>query len=949
MARFARVCTAMTHTAMAWAALATTLLASPHAEAQSISGEHFRLVRYFDFEDTDELGNKLGYGFEMPRYWYAVGRDPKVADPNFLLQPWHRRLTRRHGFPSYGRLAYNATHRTSGDFALHLGLNGGNVGAFLEVGAVPAVPGSSYLITARVRTEQLERASAALVACLLDDTGQPLADSRVAVEHIQTQGDWQHISVRLDGDFDFAAWIALELYLTQPDEPDRDPLLGQRVPYEDVAGSAWFDDIAIWQVPSIEVATQSPIGVIRDPQRPALTVHVKDLTGHRLQSDVRIFSYDGRLVGQRERAVGDGEPSIWGWEPKLPAYGWYYVDLRVYDSTSTAARSADTSEHSVARAISAFLWMPDRPAIDLHDAARLRLLADDIPDDELALIPDIMHATGLRSVLLSAWAHDTTLYNLEQRLNQLDELLRRIDGPAYDTVFSFHPVPDALATLAGLDTHDPLMMIHGDLPTLQPWLEPVFSRHGQRVSQWQFGTPDEAYAFLQGDRLAGIIQDVNRYFRRWVPAPRYLIPGRVDQSFPSLADAPVDLALRSTGAGVATNLAEQLSPTASTRGDLPASRRWVDLLPMDADRMDQPRRLSDVMRRMLTAWRADAAGVALERGWTAAGTQRHSVLPDATLGAFTTLAHQLAGRRFVAELPLAGGQHAWVFDDANPANAATPRGGLIVAWRDGDSDRPEDTRLHAYLGERVTRHDLWGNAGPLTMEGGRHVLELDAMPVMVEGIDPQLARMRASFVVDEPMIVSHQGLHTRTIALTNPWPFTVTGTLQFDGPEGWTILPTRHRFSIAAGRTTNIDVQMSFPIAELAGAKLLTAQMNLEAGRNLDIRLATPLQLGLPYIDLEAALSIVDGGDVVVICTVTNTSEAEQSVYLFGSLPGFPRNERALMRIKPGETIVQRFHFANALDTLKDTAVRVGIREIQGPAVLNKRLTLEESGLYRAR
>src|SRR5690606_25875692 len=46
-----------------------------------------RLIEYFDFEGTDDQGVKLGLGHELPRHFFAMGRDPLVGDRYFYRVP----------------------------------------------------------------------------------------------------------------------------------------------------------------------------------------------------------------------------------------------------------------------------------------------------------------------------------------------------------------------------------------------------------------------------------------------------------------------------------------------------------------------------------------------------------------------------------------------------------------------------------------------------------------------------------------------------------------------------------------------------------------------------------------------------------------------------------------------------------------------------------------------
>ena len=188
--------------------------AIPSAVAAPELGRPKRLIHWFDFEERP-FGN-----FEkMPRYWFAIGRDPQVADPTFMRQPVHEKLIHRLGFPSFTEVRFDQQHATSGDHAFYLKLNGGSAGAFLQNGAIPAVPDSDYLITANVRTASLRRASARLSAYLIDKQGRRIDASIARTEPLRTAGQWTAVAVRLNGEYPEADYMGIEIELLQP-RPD---------------------------------------------------------------------------------------------------------------------------------------------------------------------------------------------------------------------------------------------------------------------------------------------------------------------------------------------------------------------------------------------------------------------------------------------------------------------------------------------------------------------------------------------------------------------------------------------------------------------------------------------------------------------------------------------------------------------------------------------------------
>ena len=176
-----------------------------------------RLLERYDFEDINDQGVKLGRGLDLPPSWYPVGRPPDSRDPNFDRLPLHDRLSRKPGYQLHNEVGYSPIGQgAQSDYSLHLAIDGGNAGAYLEIGALPSVPGSDYLVSARVRTQKLEHAGARLLAYFIDPTGKRIETSVRATPRIRTDGQWTDIDLTLPGEFPKVAYIGIEVELVQP-------------------------------------------------------------------------------------------------------------------------------------------------------------------------------------------------------------------------------------------------------------------------------------------------------------------------------------------------------------------------------------------------------------------------------------------------------------------------------------------------------------------------------------------------------------------------------------------------------------------------------------------------------------------------------------------------------------------------------------------------------------
>lgn len=886
-----------------------------------------RLVHLFDFEERDE-GN-----FEsLPMHWYVIGRPPRTDDANFLRVPMHLDQTQRVGFGPHADASFDRQRRVSGEHSFRLAINGGSAGVFLEAGAVTAVPNSDYLITATVCTESLKHARAYLHAYFLDVRGQIIDASRSVSDPIQTDGLWQDVTLKLLGDFPNAAYIGMELMLMQPQESPLSPLGRHQVVYQEVDGRAWFDDIGIWQLPHIEIATGSPINVLRQRKSPELLFEVRDLTGQVMIADVVVLDHHMKPVDGMRRQIGSGAPPVWRWTPKLPRHGWYLVDMRVREQRRTGGGADGVPPTPIARTLGALLWLAPEPRMAVSDADRFILGAEAVDEGELQLLASLMAATGIDAAIVSAWQDDTTLLSIEQQQEALDQVIATLTAQGRRVTVSLNPVPRELARSLDIDAHNPAgLFTHPDSAWL-PYLSPVLIRQGQIIRRWQVGTPDHAALFDASD-LVDLHHRIETAFRDLAPDPRLVWPWSLAQSRQAEVSSKVEFALDVSPRIAAERMADHLSDW--QQGGTAAT--WLHLRPPAADVMDHERRAIDLALKMLSGWEADVAGLALSRPWTDAPTRHVQILPDPMLGVFANVAHRLAGRKAVGRMVLQPGIECIIL-----ASRTDPHDGSLVLWN--HHAQPGDETLRLFLGPDPVAIDLWGNRAQVPLQDNHHVIEVTRAPVFVEGIDPALAMFRSSFAVDEPFIESRQGRHQRVLRFRNPWKRTISGSFHVIEPKGWFISPVKQFFSVAAGEEATFPMELAFPVSELAGPKRLTARFDFMAEQRYVVNLSTPMEVGLDNVTFDATLAVTADektGRPAAIVTqlITNTGDQPLALYAFAHLVGYPRQERIISQLLPGQSIVRRFTFPDVENAIQQHAVRVGLRETNGPAVLNQSLT----------
>jgi len=968
-----------------WLSCVLTLMGEMTAYAQIESMTPRRLVEKFDFEDMNDQGVKLGRGLALPPAWYPMGRPPQSRDPNFNRLPLHDRLSRRPGFPMHNPVRYSALgDAASEDYSLHLAIDGGNAGAFLQIGALPAVPGSDYLVSAKVKTAKLKHAAARMRAYFVDSSGKRLETSTRLTPRIRSEDEWVEVELILPGEYREAAYVGIEVELVQPTNDPRNVLGRQQIVLSDVKGDAWFDDIGVWQLPHVQLSTSSPVNVTRSNGGPFWDVAVRDLVGGKLTARVTVYDHNMDLVIQDRRPMGWGAPSTWRWTPKLPGYGWYLTELAVVegqrvarprssspdgrsmtiggmsedlstgpseageDAAAKANRIDDaTGDRVIARTYNAVLWLPPGTGAVGADAERFALVAEAMNERQLKLLPEFANAAGLGTVIMSAWSPETSLAGLDLRLNTLKKTIGPLKNGGRRVELSFSPVPEELIHTRGVNTPLAAGVFGAARDIWMPYVQPILVRHGQRVNTWQLGSAQEPSAAYLPE-LGGSIAKVYDEFRHWTPAPVLALPWRVDQ--PVRGDLPgkhVGYAVQWPAGVTPDRLADHIAQQGESGWASPAVSRRLHIKPPSAEAVPHAARITDLALRMVHAWEQNQTGVAIPGLWARGLERRESLLPDPLLGVAANVANRLAGYRAIGRLNLGEERVGIIFERQTLSEAeavASPEArigeGMLVAWNvKAPASR---AKLEIFLGDKPKAYDVWGNTTMLPLnEDGEHRLPLTETPVFVTGIDPKLALFRSSFVLNDKFITSTQTPHVRTVRLTNPWPVTISGSFTITGPESWTIKPHRHVFSIAPGRTLELPIALRFPVNEVAGGKQLTAAMEFTADRRYDLEFSTPMALGLEGVRFEASLTLEEGAapstvNAAVTCIITNTGGEPISLNVFAKLQGHARKERLIPRLEPGQAVIRQLRFVDAAPALSQNDIRLGVRETNGPAVLNK-------------
>ncbi len=832
--------------------------------------------------------------YDLPPDWYRgnpVGDEP-----------------RRPGFPFYNRAILSRDAAASGEVSMKLPTLGGSTSVRFRSGKLVTVPGADYVVAARVRTEGLARARAVVVAQLVEEV--PHA-ARLDEEHryrpvgaearspaILSEGVWKDVRIRLGGQ-PTAISLRIELLLLQPEGPG----------FDDVRGAAYFDDVQIIQVPRLSLDVGGSTQVHLGPTPPEIRLGVRDSTGEALRAEMRVWSLDGDVVASH--ALEDAA-ALRGatWRPELPAYGWYRATLDAVGPQGHTGRS-----------VRDFLWAPAFPADGNRDE-RFGVVARPADAARLAELAEIVRRLGVGALHLDAWH----VRDGAESDEILEAALERLLESGTEVTFVLGALPPALAQASGVEREEPFAILARSPETWLRSIEPLLTTFGERIRRWQLGRVGDVTPRMAGDADL-VAAGVERALGRLVPSPVVIVPWQTSFGPPATSHAHAVL--------VPTDVAETAVPGIATLHEgAPGSTLVLDHL--DAEVFGHGAVVTDLARRAATAGSAGAGRMVVRAPWSwRDGSQ---IEPTPVAGAWRTLAATLADCSPAGVL-LSGDATLLIGIRADGT-------GVLVAW----ADVPDDDELpfRAYLGGGDVRVvDLFGNRLRVPLRDGRHVLRLGARPVLVEGIDPELTRFRASLRIEPEMVPSVRRRHQLELVVANPWSTGIAGFVNLARPEAWSMQPGVVHFAIPPGEERRFPFTASFTGGELSGPREVLLEAELVADLPYP-RILVPLHVdvGLEHVEMHAVHRLAmsaDGRltDILVEATVTNRGERPLTATVIVQASGVPRQERLVSALEPGGSVVRRVQLERAALELRGKRIRVTLRDQAGTGTLNRELTVE--------
>jgi hypothetical protein len=555
---------------------------------------------------------------------------------------------------------------------------------------------------------------------------------------------------------------------------------------------------------------------------------------------------------------------------------------------------------------------------------RFGIIATDLPFEGWGELPEILPYLSAGRVKLAVWSEAGDVQQVNS--GAFDSVLERLQEEGITPTACLVGMPESIAEKIGSKSWGQLLKAKKE--DWQPQLAYLVARHAAHLDRWQLGA-DGTDAFVTSPAMRGVYEMMYKEFSSLVQKPDLAMPWPAWYDLEGKLPATVALSVPPTV--LPGSLPLYIEEMQKHEGH----NLSLSLQVLDADQYGREVQIRDFAQRVIYALASGAKRIDLPLPFTVKIEGGEvAKQPRELLLVLRTLATTLGGAQFKGKMPVAENVEAFLFDRNGQ--------GILALWDQGADGAGRTISLN--LGERPVMVDLYGNATQVVATADAKdrtqvQLKLGAMPVFLTDIDGNLAQLRASVGLDQPLMESSFEPHTRKIHFVNPYKQAISGSLKLRIPKGWMISPPTYNFSLNPGETFDREVTIEFPYNSYAGAKTITAEFNVQADKNSSFTVPITIKLGLTDVGMQS-LALQDGKDVVVQQMITNYGEKPINYSAFAIYPGQARQERLVTNLGAGRTTIKKYRFVN-IKPVEGAKVRVGVKELDGSRILNDEIAIQ--------
>ena len=839
--------------------------------------------------------------------------------PQGNLEPVPMLWTRHEspGFPSYavGRFDLDTGYDSPPSFYLE---SRGRSCAYHYRGLdIDAEPHTDYRIAARIKPDRLTYARAYISAYLLDADGVKIDGTERRsrfVDGASNAEQWQDVSVRLLGNVDGAYSIGLAVWVVQRSEWwfGAQPL--KHIDHKDVHGGAWFDDISVYRLPSVDLSTTAAAAgnIYAADAIPILLVRGGDSSFRELQTRLTVRDAAGRIV--RREQIGLTQPA----ESRTRQIELSALPPGAYH----AHLSVDIEQGKTIDRYLTFINLAPELDNDHRLKSRYGVILDPEVGRDWSIDGAMLASVGVKNVkvpLMSEMPSEGDAQMLfDAFIEQQSERQMRITGTIVNPRIT--EFDDAAGSTPSL-----LDWLSKPTPKWQPIVADWVTKYQSQVQDWQVGR-DARQEIVTDTRLEKVLTDLRSEMAKLTTSPILVAPWstRLELGPRGLPADIISLAVPATIPP--SEIPAQLDEPLQKPGH---HRVWAVLEFFPQQTYKRLPHLADFAKRLIFASQSSADKIFVRQPWRsrpAPGgpiTEASELLP-----VFRTIVSLLDGTRYIGTLAMGSDISCHAFDRSGET--------VLAIWNDRAPLEGRSHKLHLAGANKVA--DVWGVVRALDETDSLATLTLSPLPVFVFFAETWLVSFRRGLRFDPPLLPSEWVSHEQRLLIENPRKEPISGSIKLKAPAGWRIRPTEFTFAAQPGETVSQMVRIQSAPRAPAGQHQIETSVTIDAAHLYQFDTQLPLKLDLADMDVWVDV-ILEGDTVILQHGITNRSDSEVTFRSFADALGRKRQHLNIIGLQPNQTVVKAHRFDNAAQ-LSGEVIRIGLTQVNGPRSHNIMVTI---------
>jgi len=833
----------------------------------------------------------------------------REEDRDFDRQPddWIRRKGVE--FRGYVNAEIDYAKARAGSRSLRIDANGSSAAYYSP--PLPVDAEHSYLMSASVLTRDLRHSAAIVSFSFLNHRKQRI--HRVLSAPVSgSHGEWQSLKLDPVMPAENVCFVVVGCHLIPSDQ-------------NDIAGSAWFDEIHIGKLPRLNLASnfethfrQAKAEITIESYATGLDAEHDDQT---YEYELRLHSEDvyGQIIDQtstqieaRPTETKDEKRGRTLWE--LPVYPPGYYRVR-----ATLLRNGN----EIVSRYTSFAVLNLRGASPTSGEFGWTLAGAPHrigPEDMLA----ITRESGINWVKTPVWSDGTP-----QLASERGQLLTGLRNQSIVPIGMLVDPPAAIRAkfaeewtgISELFTAPPIV-----------WREAanqVMATYSPTVTRWQLGD-DRDSSFVGMPDFTRTVESIRKELQRIGQIRQLGVRWNVGSEIP-----------RNTAINrnflTLTFDEEQSYETVRENVQQVQRQGYEAWVVVKADRRteegDPNERANNLVRRMIDAKRTGADVIFAHEVFDPEfGLLNPDGSPTDLFLPWRTVALALNHSQYVGSFQMPNRSTNHVFLREHDA--------AIVVWND------EPVEEEIYLGDEVVRNDVWGDQVPMpgSPRHGRQTIKVTSVPTILTGCSLELARWRMNTSFEKGQIASSSAEHEDFLKVKNTFSWNVQGTMTVIPGFGWDIQP--QKVTVGAGREEEIAIPLTIKLPSQAaiGEQMLAFEFDLGgSGLSFPFRVYRDYQVGTGDVHMDIQLTRLPDGGVMVEQTVTNETDPAEIIDFRCNLliRGRRRLTRNMTGLLSGQSRKTRYLIPD-FDTLQSKDLWLRAEQKNGNRSLNEILKEEQ-------